>query len=201
MNTWEVSKKRKAKLTLLAIVAISALPIAAAYISFFTGVGIPVSTVNKGVILDPVLAVKTLLDEEQWQRFEDDKKWRILLPLSETCNQKCQNNFYVTRQVHVRLGEKGTRLERLVLNFGGDANAEFLEGLKSSHPLLRRIDVEPTLWRRWSETLAQYKRETESHFYLLVDQEGHAMMVYVDQHGNELLKDLKRALKYSIDYQ
>jgi len=37
---------------------------------------------------------------------------------------------------------------------------------------------------------------------LLIDQEGFAMMSYTTaQHGNELLKDIKRALKYSIDYQ
>lgn len=188
------------KTTLLLIVAVALIPMVAAYTAFFTGIGVPDNTVNNGSLIK-ALSLEPLLSEEEWQRLQDEKKWRLFLPLGKSCNKSCEDNFYTTRQVHVRLGEKGLRVERYAINYGGAAGQQYLDDIKADHPILQTVTVESSAWESWSETLADFKAETESHFYLLVDQEGFAMMVYTDQHGNELLKDIKRALKFSIDYQ
>ena len=63
------------------------------------------------------------------------------------------------------------------------------------------INVSDDVWRTWQQQLV-LPETVNNHYYLLVDQEGFAMMVYTSEiHGNDLLKDLKRALKFSIDYQ
>lgn len=188
------------KTTLLLIVAVALIPMVAAYTAFFTGIGVPDNTVNNGSLIK-AMSLEPLLSEDEWQRLQDEKKWRLFLPLGQTCNQSCQDNFYTTRQVHVRLGEKGLRVERYALNYGGSAGQRYLDDIKGDHPVLQAATVDSSIWENWSETLAEFTAQTESHFYLLVDQEGFAMMVYTDQHGNDLLKDIKRALKYSIDYQ
>ncbi len=201
MNEQATQSRKKSRRTLLAILAVAALPVVAAYFAFFTGIGVPAGTVNAGALLSEALSLKALLPSEAFARLEREKKWRILLPLGETCDQQCRDNFYTTRQVHVRLGEKGTRLERLAVNYGGAAGAAILRDLKPDHPRLQQVTVERETWRQWRDTLADHRHDADAHVYLLVDQEGFAMMAYSDQHGNALLKDIKRALKYSIDYQ
>jgi len=198
-NSDQIARKRGRR-TLLAILLISVAPIAAAYFMFFTGLGVPSHTVNHGVLLDQALPLQPMLSTEVWQKISADKKWRLLLPMGEQCGDRCAQQLYTTRQVHIRLGEKSARVERYALNYGGDKGRAYLDSVASEHPLLKRVDTDAALWQQWlahSDVLEDMSAEP---FYLLVDQEGLAMMVYTDQHGNELLKDIKRALKYSIDF-
>ncbi len=200
-NTNEMQPNKKARYTLLAIVFVSVLPLAAAYFVFFTGIGVPDSTVNAGTLIPKPVSVEPLVTETFWHDMDADKKWRLLLPIPEHCDEQCQEHLYVTRQVHVRLGEKGLRVERFALNHSGAEGSDYLQSIADSHPQLKSVDVSPSEWRRWASQIPLLENFSDEHFYMLVDQEGYAMMVYSGQHGNELLKDIKRALKYSLDYQ
>ncbi len=193
-------KSKSGRTTLIMILVVALLPVVAAYTMFFSGVGVPDNTVNKGALIKAI-NLESVVDADTWQRIQEDKKWRLLLPVGKQCNEACESNYYTTRQVHVRLGEKGVRIERIALNYGGEYGSAYLDSLSESHPLLKRVTVDSSVWDSWSESLEMFKEDKSSHFYMLVDQEGNAMMVYTDQHGNDLLKDIKRALKYSIDYQ
>lgn len=195
-----IEQRNKSRLTLVMILVVAVVPVLAAYTMFFTGVGVPENTVNNGELVKAI-SLEKLVDGETWQAVSEEKKWRLFLPVGEHCNQKCQDNFYTTRQVHVRLGEKGLRVERYAINYGGVKGDEYLRSIAESHPRLKRADVELSVWNEWSAPLVEFNRNADSHFYLLVDQEGFAMMAYTDQHGNDLLKDIKRALRFSIDYQ
>ena len=123
-----------------------------------------------------------------------------MLPITAACNESCQNNMYTTRQVHIRLGEKSERVERFALNAANDIGQRLYDDLKKEHPLLKLENVDPAVWKMWVQDIPELE-QAEQHVYLLVDQEGVAMMAYTNQHGNDLLKDIKRALKFSIDYQ
>ena len=191
--------------TLLAIILVAALPMLLAYIAFFTGWGVPNTTVNAGQILKQPIHVKALFAREKntlLDTIETHKKWRILIPIFETCDSVCQQNLYTTRQVHVRLSEKGLRLERFAINLGGKKGQDFLTSIKQDYPYLKVESAHHLRWFQWIDSAQSGLSNLNKNFYLLVDQEGFAMMVYTDkQHGNELLKDIKRALKFSIDYQ
>ncbi len=195
----------RSKKPLIAILMVSILPIAAAYFVFFTGIGVPEDTVNTGKLISPANHVTEILadgNEAVLQEINDDKKWRIFLPVPHGCNENCRKNLYTTRQVHIRLGEKGTRVERYAVNLAGAQGEEFLNGIKEEHPFLKVVNVDRTRWDNWVGTTDLDLNLEETPYYLLVDQEGFAMMAYTAEiHGNDLLKDLKRALKYSIDYQ
>ena len=196
---------KKNKRTLVAILIVAILPVALAYLAFFTGIGVPDNTVNAGVLLKSPIKVKDLFGRQQSELVNDietEKKWRILVPVFEHCNESCMKNLYTTRQVHVRLSEKGARLERYAINLGGDKGAEFLDSIQKEYPYLKRENANHLRWYQWLDSSRSGLSNMNEHFYLLVDQEGFAMMVYTNkQHGNELLKDIKRALKFSIDYQ
>ncbi len=192
-------QKRKSKRALFIMLAVAVVPIVAAYTAFYSGIGVPDNTVNKGALIKAI-SLEPLVGDEMWKYFSEERKWRLIIPVGSECNAQCEQNLYSTRQVHIRLNDKGVRVERYALNIDGDLGAQYLDGLAETHPNLKRLNVERGLWDSWSAELDKFKKEG-AHFYMLADQEGYAMMVYTDQHGNELLKDIKRALRYSIDHQ
>ncbi|WP_045856474.1 hypothetical protein [Teredinibacter purpureus] len=197
-------KFNKGKLTLIALLSVSILPIAAAYIMFFTGIGVPDNTVNAGTILPKAVNLSTLLDDQSdfARQLKTEKKWRLLIPLPAVCSSSCEQNFYTTRQVHIRLSEKSARVERVAVNIGGEQGQTYFDSIKAEHPNLKMLTLEKHQWVNWLAESGQSLDMSSEPYYLLLDQEGFAMMFYTEQqHGNELLKDIKRALKYSIDYQ
>ncbi|WGO98512.1 hypothetical protein QFX18_00345 [Saccharophagus degradans] len=190
---------------LIAILLISIFPILAAYTMFFTGVGVPADTKNKGYLITPAVNVSALLEGDNASVLNDwqtHKKWRLLIPVQTPCNQACQDDLYTSRQVHIRLGEKSTRVQRIAVSLNGAQSDQYLADIAKDHPQLKNISVDENDWNAW---LAQTNLPAEldaEHFYILVDQEGYAMMWYTPAiHGNDLLKDLKHALKFSIDYE
>lgn len=204
MNKANPTAVKRSRRTLIAILLVSVLPVAGAWFVFFTGIGIPDNKVNAGQLLNKALPIKQLLGETspEWTRIEETRVWRLLIPIGEACPSDCQQNLYTTRQVHIRLAEKSGRVERVAVNIGGDVGRQFLAGIEKEHPRLQRLDVDAQSWQQWLSEAGQALDNRQQPFYLLMDQEGFAIMAYTaEQHGNELIKDLKRALKFSIDYQ
>ncbi len=195
-------QKKKNSMTVAAILIVSFLPIAAAYTMFYTGIGVPNNTVNKGILLPIAVSTEKIFEVDFFKEIEADKKWRLVLPVNDNCNQACQENLYITRQVHIRLGEKGTRIERIAVNIGGQTGKNYLASIEQEHPKLKQVSVDKDKWQQWLEESKVDLDFSAEPYYLLLDQQGYAMMYYTNaQHGNDLLKDLKRALKHSIDYQ
>lgn len=185
---------------LWAILLVTVVPMAGAYIAYFTGLGVPESQVNEGELLRPAKNVAELVEtaEGDIPSFDENYDWRLLIPVTAQCNRACQQNLYVTRQVHIRLSEKADRLERYAVNLDGADGEAFLQSIRAEHPLLKTITVERQQWQQWlADTNVPADVEAEP-YYLLVDQVGFAMMYYGIQHeGNQLLKDIKRVLRYS----
>ena len=204
MNPAKPVNAKQSRRTLIAILLVSILPVAGAWFVFFTGIGMPDDTVNAGELLQSPVHIKQLVGENspEWARLDKHKVWRLLLPIGEQCEQACQQNLYTTRQVHVRLSEKSSRVERIAINTAGEAGNALLADIAREHPRLKKIDVDPQAWQQWLARSGNTLNNKQNPFYLLMDQEGFAIMAYTtEQHGNELIKDLKRALKFSIDYQ
>ncbi|WP_201276889.1 hypothetical protein [Microbulbifer sp. ALW1] len=178
-----------------------AFPIVAAYIVFYTGVGMPMDTVNQGELLVPAHNVADISlrsdDGATVAIASEEPKWRYLIIGGEQCAGECEKLLYTTRQVHIRLGDKAHRVERLLVT--GDAlTAERHQDLASQHPKLRFTTADQQQIDQWlaDSDHAALKRPSA----LLVDQKGFAMMVYDNRYtGNQLLKDIKRLLKYSYE--
>ena len=118
-NQWKRNQKQG-----LLILAIVVLPMVAAYVMFKTGWGMPTHTINKGVLLTPPQPIDSLDlagNNEALQRLypAEKKQWRIMIPISADCDTTCQQNLFITRQVHIRLAEKAPRVERILLALEG----------------------------------------------------------------------------------
>lgn len=198
------SQATKSRKPLIAILVISILPLFAAYTMFFTGVGVPTTTKNNGFLISPAININQLNSDDVTQALEawkTDIKWRILLPMPRGCNQSCQDNFYVTRQVDTRLGEKSVRVDRVAIDLDAGANT-YYESVKQAHPDLQVLAVDRKQWTEWIAQTNLQNQPLDDHYYILLNQEGFAMMWYNNRiHGNDLLKDLKHVIKYSIDFQ
>ncbi|WP_226643798.1 hypothetical protein [Microbulbifer variabilis] len=189
------------KLQGISIVASVLLPMVAAYIVFYTGLGIPSGTINQGELLQPPInfnKIKVIsLGEEVSLVGNASPKWRYLILSGSDCNEECENLLYTSRQVHIRLGEKANRVERLLVT-DESITHEKQEKLKIDHPRLKILRLNKNSINTLHELTAhQNISDTKA---VLIDQEGFAMMVYDNQHsGNQLLKDIKRLLKYSYE--
>jgi len=185
----------------IAVFSAVVLPIVLAYIVFYTGIGIPSGTINQGSLLTPAQSVSELdlksYDGEQVILADQEPRWRYLVMAGPECLQPCEQLLYTTRQVHIRLGDKAHRVERLLVTTIPQAD-DRIRGLRETHPRLRLATVDAGQVDRWLADSNQTNLVQPG--VLLVDQNGFAMMAYNDRHsGNELLKDIKRLLKYSYE--
>ncbi len=192
------------RLSGLLVIATIALPMLAAFLIFHSGIGIPKATVNKGELLLPAKSIAELpLRDTQGQALnilEGDKKWRLLIPAYGHCGQSCQKSLYLTRQVHVRLGEKASRVERFYLNLDAIMDAETEGYLNREHPRVKRVHIQRSDLEAFLANTNASGDPVTAGRYFLMDQEGFVMMAYTPKHdGNQLLTDLKRLLKYSYE--
>lgn len=200
MNDTVQKKSKKNAWPLIAILVVTVVPLVAAYVAYFTGMGVPDDTVNEGELLSPAKNISVILADAEGDipELSNNLKWRLLIPVPESCSDVCQRNLYITRQVHIRLAEKGERLERFAVNIGGAQGADFLQKIQAEQPGLIQLDVAEMAWHEWLQDTNVPDDLDNGHYYLLVDQVGFAMMFYTTNHdGNQLLKDLKRVLRYS----
>ncbi len=202
--TDQQKQQRRGRLQAAAIMLIVILPMIIAYSVYYTGVGIPKGTVNKGQLIDPPQQIDDLplqtLDGEAWRVSEQAKRWRWIIPGYANCNEQCQKNLYLTRQVHIRLAEKSGRVERLYLLLDDHIDAATLEFIHTEHPHVPIVKAPADAVK---ELLAQTNLPPDAiaaGHYFLMDQEGFVMMSYtpLDQ-GKDLLDDIKRMLKYSYE--
>lgn len=197
------NQQRRGRMQGILISAIILLPMIAALIIYYSGLGLPSNTVNKGELLNPPFALKSLsnnvTDDISLLLERSSKKWRYLIIGGSECDQRCQEQLYLTRQVHIRLGEKAGRVERVYLSVDTPVNEPTATFLQQEHPHIKQWVVSAAaLDQQLKQSLKQFS--SESYPYLLMDQEGFVMMAYNTHHnGNQLLDDIKKLLKYSYE--
>lgn len=186
------------------VMAIIILPMLMAYIVYVTGFGMPSGTLNKGELLLPATSIVDLNIVDKNSNSVDipgnKKLWRMIIIGNSSCDKNCHDLLYLSRQVHVRLGEKANRVERIFLNTDSNFGDNFYKELEREHPRLIKAYVNANDWKSlFKETSISQQPLSGGHIYL-VDQQGYAMMSYSSENsGADLLDDVKRLLKYSYE--
>jgi hypothetical protein len=199
----EKQLQRRGRIMGAAIMAVIFFPMAVAYTIYHTGIGMPGSTINRGDLLDPPQAFQSLqphqLDGSPWLLDEHKRKWRWLIPGGAECNTQCQQNLYLSRQVHIRLAEKSYRVERFYLLLDDTITENTLRFLHDEHPHVTVVKLNKDTLEAALAAAGQ-PEALEQHRYFLMDQEGFVMMSYSPAHtGQQLLDDIKRLLKFSYE--
>lgn len=202
-TTNSAANKRRGQIQALLLMLVVAVPMLAAYIIYHTGWGMPSATANQGALLAPPIAITdfALTEQEQpWQISQERKHWRYVLPGNGQCNQICQDNLYLTRQVHIRLNEKADRVERIYLLLDDALSPSTAEFMQQQHPLLRVMSVDRSEFEHALKGSNINQDTVAAGQYFLMDQEGFLMLSYTPEHrGGELLKDVKKMLKTSYE--
>lgn len=189
-----VTEKKKWPWPIIVIAALTAFWMIGPYVAYYTGWFVPTETNNKGVLIKPPVHLGDLLQEPLPPQLQDNQ-WHLLIPVTGACADDCEQNIYTTRQVHIRLSNRGERVQRVAVNLAGAEGEATIAGLSESHPLLTSITVAADDWREWV-SVTNLPEINDQHFYLLVHPAGHAILYYTaDHHGNELLQDIKHGLK------
>lgn len=196
--------QRRGRILGASVMLVVLLPMVIAYGVYFTGIGMPTGTINKGELLTPPVPISAWQLRTQsgdaWVLDEQPTKWRLLIPGAASCDQACQDNLYLTRQVHIRLGEKGLRVERFYLLTDESLSNSLSEHLEREHATAKVLHVDEEAMRASLASTNLPGDPVEEGRYFLMDQEGFVMMSYdAEQSGNDLLKDIKRMLRYSYE--
>lgn len=205
-------RSNQIKLLILWLVPFGLMAIAGSvYYFVYTG-KITLASKNNGDLLVPAVQMKDVFETADNDELRDiwDGKWTIALRVIGRCDEKCMDDLYLTRQLHIRLDKEANRVQRVLLLDRAVVDDEFKSLLDTEHSLLKVVELGNMRGKaslnafdqKLQQTVAATRTDAvdgapELSFFL-VDQAGFAMMTYHQGHeGNLILQDLKHLLKFS----
>jgi hypothetical protein len=178
----------KGRLILLAIVAIGVLPLLAAL--YFRYVSPPEVKATVGQPLDPVRMPFELLQRADGAKLDHPEvsgKWLVILAAPGSCDERCQQSLYLTRQARTAQGRNIARIDRLWLLT--DATAPALD-LMAAHPDL-------VLIRATDGKVLQLLGGSERRYINLVDRRGLLVFRYADDpEPKAFIQELGKLIKF-----
>lgn len=188
------ASKMRNRQKLVVLFSIAIVPMFVAYgLFFYFPTLIPASTTNEGVLIQPPLSGVELGLAEPVNA--PGGVWTLLIPVSASCGEQCQQRLYLSRQIKIGLGKDADRIERVaLLEVEADVTLQAL--LSQEHTdLTAQIYPSKVLQKALQASLSA---ATTDEFVLLMDPNGNIMMFYpFEKIGAPLRKDLKHLLKIS----
>lgn len=185
-----MDKQTRGRLTLLAIAAAFALPIAAAVFFYFGDTGWrPGGETQRGMLVSPprTLSDRALNDSEPAPQFRE--VWSLVVPAGEECDSVCIDALDKVHKVRQWLGPKMTRMQTVFVPARSDVLTPELAAL---NPLLivpsenAIAEIRPVIGRYNNGDI------------FLVDPFGNIMMLYpTGSDMGDIRKDLGHLFKLS----
>lgn len=168
---------------------------------FYTRIGLPEGTRNKGLLISPPLQINDVgLRGVQGDNFlidgVKDQRWFFLVVHPSACDDVCRQQFWEIRQTRIALGKYTDHIQRVWLVTDGQIDDVTAQWLKNEHP---DIVLSYASSERWQQLLQQSPAGSTStgkaRFYL-VDPRGFVMMYYTpEQTYKDVITDMKFLLK------
>jgi peroxiredoxin len=183
--------QRSFRINLVLIFAVFAIPLIAAYLSFY--VWPPQGRLNYGELLEPKTLPDVTLRDAEGKEFPLSKlrgKWIMLSVDSADCGAACDQKLFLMRQTRISMTKEMNRVERVLLLRGdAKASAELVKKYPGMHilsganeSLLNNFPAAPNI---------------TDHIYL-IDPVGQVMMRYIkDPDATGIRRDLMRLLSVS----
>ena len=148
-----------------------------------------------GILIDPPRALENreLLDPVAGHKPSLYGKWTMFALMEEDCGQDCTEILHRMRQIHIAMGEKYFRVQRVVYFAGQDAE----DHAKNFFP-----GFEGQLFLARNQAGADFRKnflldgKSPEYAIYLIDPRGFLMMCYPkDTNPSGIIKDLKRLLR------
>lgn len=191
----------KTRLKVAMILLMPLVVVGLATLVFYTGIGIPRATSNKGVLLVPPRQLDELTPRDAagapWGWEASDGGWGILYVGRAACESVCQERLTLGRQVHKSIGREQERVHRYYLMAADSPDPATTAYLAAEHPGLRVLHAPETAVQALLGREGDPQPFAAQAVYL-VDPRGFVMMYYLPTHpGRATLDDLRFLLKNS----
>ena len=192
---------RRARLKLVLMLVTPVLVVLLASFVFFTGIGIPRGTTNKGLLVQPPRQIDDLAmqaaDGAPWHYADDRRGWGILVSVGTICAEDCRSRIMLTRQVRTALGKDVDRVQRYLLSAAGSADPGLDAFLADGQADLLRLRADAGALRALLAASGLPDPAGAGTVYI-VDPRGFVMMTYLPSHPDRaLLDDLRFLLRNS----
>ncbi|MFK8019011.1 MAG: hypothetical protein AB8B86_04510 [Pseudomonadales bacterium] len=196
--TPEQARSNKIKLLILIFVPFTLMLMA--WVMFYSGIGMPKGTGNKGVLINPPLQLNEVSVDAATKIVETSNfKWFFLLPGTASCDKACEERLYLTRQIRTALGKYTHKIQRLYLVDSSLVLSNELQTLlKEEHEdlIVQRVSAEKL--KQMLASQEQSSKSQASKDIYLADFRGFIMMYYNESHTyKDIMKDIKFLLKYA----
>jgi hypothetical protein len=192
---------RRQKWILIGLVALFLAPIVGSYVLFnFTSLGQGGGGASYGDLIQPPRqlpdqALTPISGSETTGHLYG--KWSLVYLVDGACDRDCEQNLYRMRQLRLAQGKHGTRVQRVLINFG-EARLQFGDRIKQEYAgqWILRPDEAAGLLAQFR--LVEGDEPLPAQRLYLVDPRGFLMMSYApgtDPGG--IIDDMKRLLRYS----
>ena len=181
---------RRGRWKLLLLLLVTLAPVIASYFTYY--VIRPQGENFYGQLISPQVEIPALQtvdhDARQINLRSLRGQWLLITVVDASCDAACENNLYLTRQIHIGLGAEQDRVERVWLWLGDQAVPDRLSKLVEGATLLQ---AKPDLVAQWLQPEAAH--QLQDHIYL-VDPQGFWMMRFPPNPDLQAAASIKKTL-------
>lgn len=192
--------RKNSYMPLWILIAVSALPIAGAWLYYMFYDYLPHGGANNGDLISPVRQVERFdlesLDGQPYSAQALRGKWTLVTVGQSSCGEACQKNIYLIRQIRLATDKNRERVQRLFILDDRDQLEAFLPKLDGYEGMAVATGDRESLDAFYA-VLDDGRGQVLDRIYI-IDPLGNYMMSYPQGMDPELiLKDLKRLLEVS----
>lgn len=183
---------------LLLLMLIPILVVLAATFVFYTRIGLPSGTKNKGTLITPPVQIATFsLKDDKGNpvviNHEKEQDWTFLEVMGSACDEACRQRSWEIRQTRIALGKYQGHIRRAWLMRAGPADESMTAWRQQEHQDVQELFVDAGAWEN-AKKEAGLVDENQARFYL-VDPRGFIMMYYT---GSDTYKDVMADMKFLL---
>lgn len=193
----EAGKKGRRQFLMMVALFFAPLIIAIVIWNYVSEHGV-MSTVNAGTLVTPARPmlgedIKVAGDQEDLLKALSGR-WTYIIFTRDGCDEQCQKQVYVTRQIRLGVNKDMRRVQRILVA-NGQLEEKVATALSNLHPeMMRAIAGE-----KFAEQFVKAGFDASGQYFFLVDPLGNLMMAYtLDLSGKAIMKDLQKLLKINV---
>lgn len=201
MSVSDAGAQRRNRIQLLLIFGLFLIPPVGAWVAWQYvgehGVG---ATTNTGVLVSPARPLDTAGlgwgDGREPGRAPLRGRWTYVIFAPGGCDERCQQQLYLTRQIRLAMSKDVRRVQRLLV-LDGAPSAALLAQLETDHADLEWA-VPGATEQGFTRQFTGETFDSSGAQYFLVDPLGNLMMYYdLSSPAKGMMKDLQKLLKTS----
>ncbi|HQQ62059.1 MAG TPA: hypothetical protein PLF22_00650 [Pseudomonadales bacterium] len=195
------AKAVRARWQLLFLILMPISVVLLATFVFYTGIGMPEGTSNKGVLISPPAQIDDIFMETieqkpyKWSSTRKDN-WTFLMAHAAACDDVCRQQFWELRQTRTALGKYADHIRCVWLVTGGILDESTRQWLDKEHKDMLVLYAPQDNWKSLLGKSSQGANALSAARFFVVDPRGFVMMYYLPEDTyKDVIADMKFLLR------